>query len=159
MSAWSSHHKLSGLRCSRSGSSRTSRSFGSDMDSSNLQCYCGKSFYQLNAFSNHQRHCRSSQQRLTTALSKAQQIWSKKRAAQRLKRVEDSSCDDVIGGSLRSETPNPTPLLLVSATPGVLPPPSEYIEQVRGNTPPEPDTSHLDRNMVREYQDKRAMIH
>lgn len=60
------------------------------MDSSNLQCYCGKLFSQLNAFSNHQHHCKSSQQRLTSALTKAQKIWAKKRADQRLRRVSNS---------------------------------------------------------------------
>lgn len=58
------------------------------MDSSNMQCYCGKTFYQLNAFSNHQRHCKYSQERLSSALSKAQEIWAKKREKQRLKRIE-----------------------------------------------------------------------
>lgn len=52
-----------------------------------MQCYCGKTFYQQNAFSNHQRYCKSSQNRLTSALSKAQQIWAAKREAQRVKRL------------------------------------------------------------------------
>lgn len=60
-----------------------------EMDSSNMQCYCGKNFYQLNAYSNHQRHCKSSQERLTSALTKAQQIWSKKRVALRLQRLSN----------------------------------------------------------------------
>lgn len=67
------------------------------MDSSNMQCYCGKSFYQVNAFSNHQRQCKSSQQRLTTALTKAQEIWEKKRQAQRVKRL--AADDDFNGGA------------------------------------------------------------
>lgn len=55
-----------------------------------MECYCGKLFYQLNAFSNHQRHCKTSQRRLTSALSKAQQIWAKKRESQRLKRLQET---------------------------------------------------------------------
>lgn len=53
-----------------------------------MECYCGKTFHQANAFSNHQRYCKSSQQRLNAALAKAQQIWSKKREAQRRRREE-----------------------------------------------------------------------
>lgn len=53
-----------------------------------MECYCGKIFYQLNAFSNHQRHCKTSQTRLTSALSKAQQIWARKRESHRLKHFQ-----------------------------------------------------------------------
>lgn len=55
-----------------------------------MECYCGKRFYQPNAFSNHQRHCKISQNRLTSALSKAQQIWAKKREFHRLKRLQEA---------------------------------------------------------------------
>lgn len=67
-----------------------------------MQCYCGKLFYQVNAFNNHQGHCKTTQKQLTAVLSKAQQIWSKKREAQRLKKLAGDSqenCD--------SETPAP----------------------------------------------------
>lgn len=71
------------------------------MDSSNMQCYCGKEFSHVNAFTNHQRHCKTSQRRLTVALSKAQQIWSKKRETQRLKRELEIQRDHTpeLGGS------------------------------------------------------------
>lgn len=71
------------------------------MDSSNMQCYCGKTFSHVNAFTNHQRHCKTSQRRLTVALSKAQQIWSKKRETQRLKRELEVQHDHTpeLGGS------------------------------------------------------------
>lgn len=54
-----------------------------------MECYCGKIFYQLNAFTNHQRHCKTSQTRLTSALSKAQQIWARKRESHRLKHLQE----------------------------------------------------------------------
>lgn len=79
------------------------------MDASDLQCYCGKTYYQTNAFSNHQRHCKFSQQQLTTALSKAQQIWSKKRDAQRAKRIAADSQDQCLsseGPALDDSTSN-----------------------------------------------------
>lgn len=63
------------------------------MDSSELRCYCGKLFHQLNAFSNHQGHCKSSQERLSLALSKAQQIWNKKRAEKRLRTLRVDAND------------------------------------------------------------------
>lgn len=48
-----------------------------------MECACGKTFFQINAFSNHRRHCKFSQQQLDLALSKAQKIWSKKRESKR----------------------------------------------------------------------------
>lgn len=59
-------------------------------ESLNMECYCGKTFYQQNAFSNHQRCCKSSRNRLTSALSKAQQIWARKRETRRLKHVQEA---------------------------------------------------------------------
>lgn len=80
------------------------------MDASDLRCYCGKTYYQTNAFSNHQRHCKFSQQQLTTALSKAQQIWSRKREAQRAKRFAADSQDQCLSGeALDDSTPNLAP--------------------------------------------------
>lgn len=87
---------------------------------SDLQCYCGKSFYQQNAFSNHQRHCESSRQRLSLALPKAQEIWARKRAAQRLRKAEEDSRDNTnsnmpLGPGILStadempQTPSPSP--------------------------------------------------
>lgn len=68
-----------------------------------MQCYCGKAFYQINAFSNHQRQCKSSQQRLTTALTKAQQIWEKKRQVQRLKRLAADGFGGGADAAMRNE--------------------------------------------------------
>lgn len=68
-----------------------------------MQCYCGKSFYQVNAFSNHQRQCKPSQQRLTTVLTKAQQIWEKKRQAQRLKKLADDDFSGEASAVMRTE--------------------------------------------------------
>src|SRR5262245_7327775 len=39
-------------------------------------CVCGRSFSQLNAFSNHSRSCLKSKKRLSTVLDKAKQQWS-----------------------------------------------------------------------------------
>lgn len=55
-----------------------------------MDCYCGKTFYQPNALSNHQRYCKSSRNRLTSALSKTQKIWAKKREAHRLKHLQEA---------------------------------------------------------------------
>lgn len=88
-----------------------------------MQCYCGKSFHQLNAFSNHQRHCELSRQRLSLALPKAQEWWARKRAAQRLRKGGEDSRDDndsntlpnlslgipSLAGSIAPQTPSPEP--------------------------------------------------
>lgn len=109
------------------------------MDSSNMQCYCGKTFYQLNAFSNHQRHCKSSQERLSLALSKAQEIWAKKREKQRLKKIEEELQDESGGVNVHDERVGPAQTTAAgpSSAPG-LPGPLEPQYE-----PQEPEINHM----------------
>lgn len=101
------------------------------MDSSNMRCYCGKSFHQLNAFSNHQGHCKSSKERLSLALSKAQQIWNKKRADKRLRILRD----DTDGGdsSFEVEKAGQPSRIISSQTP------ADGFQ----NSSPEPEDRHI----------------
>lgn len=89
-----------------------------------MECYCGKTFRQQNAFSNHQRHCKTSQNRLTSALSKAQQIWERKREFHRLKRLqetveEQSPEETVVPPALLPQNEEPAPTELEPVLPMV----------------------------------------
>src|SRR5262247_1229805 len=42
-------------------------------------CLCGRSFSQPSAFNNHKRTCPKSRKRLSSALEKAKQLWSRKK--------------------------------------------------------------------------------
>jgi hypothetical protein len=42
---------------------------------SGLTCFCGKSFPQQSALTNHTRSCQRSKKRLTNALSSAKEVW------------------------------------------------------------------------------------
>jgi hypothetical protein len=74
------------------------------------QCACGKSFSQPSALTNHKRFCQSSKKRISSAITKAKEVWEeKKRKRQRLSVVDldgnpasatvgESSSPRVIGG-------------------------------------------------------------
>lgn len=38
-------------------------------------CFCGRSFLQQSAFSNHERVCQKSKKRLSSVLEKAKELW------------------------------------------------------------------------------------
>lgn len=45
------------------------------------ECCCGRTFLQTNAFSNHQRSCKKSRTRLSSALESAKENWSRLKKA------------------------------------------------------------------------------
>jgi hypothetical protein len=48
-------------------------------DAQALFCGCGRSFKLANAFSNHQRQCKKTKKRLSSALDKAKELWTAKK--------------------------------------------------------------------------------
>lgn len=50
-----------------------------------LQCFCGKTFSQQSALTNHGRNCKPSNKRLSSALSLAQSTWEARKKAKRQK--------------------------------------------------------------------------
>ena len=51
------------------------RSSRSAMDHGNIQCSCGRTFAQLNAYTNHHRTCKKRKKGLSSALAKAKLVW------------------------------------------------------------------------------------
>ena len=51
------------------------RNSRSAMDPGDIQCSCGRTFAQLNAYTNHQRTCKKRKKGLSSALAKAKLVW------------------------------------------------------------------------------------
>ena len=62
-------------------------------------CSCGRSFSHFGAFSKHQTSCRSTKKRLSSALSKAREVW----ASRKRRRLVDGDKPD-IGGTLQIDS-------------------------------------------------------
>lgn len=55
------------------------------------ECVCGRSFTQVNAMSHHRRTCKKSKTRLASALSLAQENWSRKKARRNEEKIAPSA--------------------------------------------------------------------
>jgi hypothetical protein len=71
-------------------------------------CVCGRTFYQPQAYSFHQRNCKKTKKRLAGALEKAKEIWQ----AKKRRKIEGESPTEglpVMGPTDLSAIPNPLP--------------------------------------------------
>ncbi|KAH7919882.1 hypothetical protein BV22DRAFT_1022211, partial [Leucogyrophana mollusca] len=74
-------------------------------------CICGRTFFQLNAFSMHERTCTRTKKRLSGALAKAKELWSSR------KRQRTLAMGTAIepNGPPATATPDPAPALKISS--------------------------------------------
>ena len=49
------------------------------MSGTTLECYCGRTFSQQNAYGNHRRSCKQTKKRLAGVLSKAKETFMRKK--------------------------------------------------------------------------------
>jgi hypothetical protein len=74
------------------------------LDGACLTCFCGRSFSQQSAFSNHERVCQKSKKRLSSVLEKAKELWSIKKR-RRLDPGEIAVNEHSLAGLIREQPP------------------------------------------------------
>lgn len=69
-----------------------------DSEVSILKCFCGKTFSQQSALTNHNRGCKPSNKRLANALTSAKDVWARRK--NKRQKLEESNTEETISGSI-----------------------------------------------------------